>query len=307
MKFKRVLHPEIVLDKRGSDVERMLYRMAKQITRDEQAFAWRIPNTLTFLDLITQQHLCVASVFQKSAHKIYHFGADLLSDLQQIDKDIPLEFLPDNFVAYISFPEGLVKDEEHHIQGAYVIIGSAMETGFGIDLPEDVRRHEKVFYLSYVTDGGAIGNNLFRLTPGKVWDMVKDLKHMDSPWFTKDAHVSPEVLRIREVVYRTIVNCVLYLHKRDPDMQKLLPEEGFSFRRRKAYIAKGGQVSDCTLPVTVVGYSYAKPKEYTIDATWVKTHPRWQRCGPGFSQIDLVWVKGHERHYKKLDTEHNEG
>ena len=97
-----------------------------------------------------------------------------------------------------------------------------------------------------------------------------------------------------------IVNACIYFHSMNPDVSHLEPEK--DKKRRNTLAIKRGiphEEISSYYPVTLLNWNYGRGREYTVDSTWVDSYLRWQRCGPGFTQVKLIMVSEHERHYRK--------
>lgn len=114
-------------------------------------------------------------------------------------------------------------------------------------------------------------------------------------------NLKPNELLPRPVdALRKAVNCILYIHSQQPDLQKAVPDVGLSHGRKKSLADRGIATSELTIPVTYVSWNYQKPVMHNVDSSFVETHPRWQPCGPNRSQVKLIWVKEHTRRYKNV-------
>src|SRR6185295_11312113 len=137
MRFSQPLHPEIVLNKRGDKISRLMYQdWFEVISMDgfsnegckfafdyEKATTPQLLEQIRYLqhDEILSKHVCLTKIFAQSKEKkIFHFGKSLIQDLSKMDKDIPLDLLPNQFLGYISFPPNLIADESGYCEGGYV-------------------------------------------------------------------------------------------------------------------------------------------------------------------------------------------
>ena len=147
MRFTKVLHPEIILNRRGPEEIRQFYKALAEITvRMGNGLApveeeiRNSPLHQSFWGIVSQdmnmiRHLLHCSLFREQPQaKTYHIGKDFALALSKIDKDIPIDVLPANEICYISFPEDTISDEDGPIQGGYVWLGTAGA--------EDIRKNE---------------------------------------------------------------------------------------------------------------------------------------------------------------------
>lgn len=244
-------------------------------------------------------HLGIARKFQTDRPKIYYVGKDFAQAMSGIDREIPADRMPKNFFGYIAFGKDALKDESHFVEGVYTFIGPADQVGAGKHYGSGT-----VVWLSYVPQPSEEGmypffaKALFPLIPERISQIVGQVGFSKDATLLGNATVPEHVEREREKIYRAVINTVLYIHSQDPDLRKLRPEKELSHTQRKRLREVGGDTVDCSVPVVLVSWDYKQKRGIHVDSTWVDTHPRWQRCGPGNSQIKLVWVKEHERRYK---------
>lgn len=307
MAFNQLLHPEIILNLRGDKTTREMYQKclsqieifpgALEISPELMSINQRDPHFI--------KHLAVCKKFvSEKGVKTYHVAKDFLKALAGINRDFPLENLPERFFGYISFAPETVYDEETWVQGAYVFIGSIKETA----LPQE-DQDRKVAWISYLNkpfgpgygDSSPATNLLVHLDDtADVFKLIKSVPQKDSPlypYFVQHAADLKEddLLKSRAAVFRAIFNTVLYIHAQDSELEKSFPASKTHFSNSE--IKKRGIITnDCMIPITFVHRGYHE-RHFSVDSTFVQSHPRWQRCGPEFSNIKLIWVKEHERHF----------
>lgn len=277
------------------------------------------------LDVNTQEHLLLCWKFRDEWRKrpkaekpgVYYVPAPFTEAISQIDREVPVDLLPKRFFGYIAFGDGAIRDENEEVQGAYVFIGPDHETV----LQEEHRTGEPVVWISYVCKdrvpdrthttpmivqsprGPIVGNFmsvskvLMRLEPGKISDMLERVPVQDFVTPRGDRYAGWTEERSR--VFRTLINLVLYIHSVDADLVPAPTTTHLSHRQKSARRESGQPVNECTVAMSLVSFNYERPRQYHVDATWVETHMRFQRCGPGFKQVKLVWVKGHQRHFDR--------
>ena len=236
----------------------------------------------------------LSKVWSLSERKCYYVPKDFGQELLEIKRDVPLDLLPKNFVAYFHFAKGLVSDESEEIEGAYVYIGPANRIGV-------VNVTDVVFsscVLGRCKPGQMIGNVTKNITElGKIHNIF-DIPSVDVNAVGELRETPKEVIEARNRVTRLILNCILYIHSQDPSLFNLQSKFAVSTKQFKLEQEKTGHTNLCSVPLILLNHSYQKPKEFHVDQTWVRTHPRWQRCGPGFQQVKLIWVEGHVRSFQ---------
>lgn len=315
MRFTKILHPEITLNKRGEKVSRQIYQdwfkliSLNSFNDNGWTFELNYPYATTpFLkqqiqiikhDEVLAKHICLIKKFVESQEKrVYHFGKALTQDLSKIDKEIPLDLLPESFLAYISFPPETISDEDGFCEGGYVGVfpaGSLDVSKMSFTKEEQASR---VLWLTYQVNG-IIASYLVPLVTTKLSDInLENFVHDYS--FKSDFSVtvpSEDIQKLRSVIYRTLFNCVLFLSCKNAEIEIAKPatQTGLS---NKEILRRGGVINECTLPITFVNRAY-HGIQYSKDSTHVRSHLRFQRCGPAYSQIELITVKAHERHFSK--------
>ena len=129
-----------------------------------------------------------------------------------------------------------------------------------------------------------------------MWRWSKDFVNVD---YTRSGEaVESRYETQRLPVVRAVVNAVIYLHSRDPEILGLRPLHELSHKKRRAYRKTGQPENHCTVPLTLVNWDY-HGRVWLKDETSVQAHMRWQPCGPQRSEVRLVWVREHLRRYKQ--------
>lgn len=314
MKFSKPLHPEIVLNKRGDKVNRLMYQeWFKLIALDGFSqegcrFEFALENATTpslrkhmrYMqhDQVLAKHICLTKTFAESKEKkIYHFGKSLIEDLSKMDKDIPLDLLPNQFLGYISFPPDTIADEAGYCEGGYVGIFASQSLDVSqFDFsPEE--KASRVLWMTYDIKG-VICSMLLPLVTTKMSGFKLE-GHVHDYSMESELSVSipsETTQELRNHVFRTLFNAVIFLSCKNAELEISRPaaQTGLS---NKEIIRRGGVINECTVPVTFVNRGY-HGITYSKDSTLVRSHLRFQRCGPAYSQIELVTVKAHQRYFK---------
>jgi hypothetical protein len=238
-------------------------------------------------------HALMCKDFRDAAAKSYYIPKDFALALSRLNKKIPLTHLPKDFIGYFHFAEGtFVKDDGTPVEGTYVRLNSTI--------------NEKMIESSSVSpfewESGEKDWTFSQINVPLLNETAEDLLasvHREGNFSIK-TNVPSEAIPFRAALLTTVINAVLYLHSQDPEILKLRPIAEFTHSKRPEYKAKsGGNVNECTVPITLLNWSYGQGRQFSVDSTNVQTHLRWQPCGPEFSQVKLIWVKEHTRQYKK--------
>jgi hypothetical protein len=305
VRLTRVLTPELVLGTRGSDQDIKFY---KQYLNDISKVGPGMecgPITQR-MDEITQTHMALCWKFRKQGGgKVFHIGREFAHAMAGIEKDIPVDRLPDKFFAYLSFPENtFTQFESSPVMGGFIFIGPAKETTMrqGQNQEYNATLDTKVVWLNYEC---AVPESVKRTNPGvRLWQTAKFMMGLGDG--TRAAlelapHL-PNSDRASTDVARAFINLALYIHSADPQLLPTRAVQTQSITERKKFYVQHGVANHCSLPVTFVSWNYKQPFTYHKDMTTVRAHYRWQPCGPAFSQVKLVLIDEHERHFKSGET-----
>lgn len=93
----------------------------------------------------------------------------------------------------------------------------------------------------------------------------------------------------------------MYLHSLNPDVTHMKPVHQQTAREQKDARKNGFDLNNTRHLIRYVSWNYGKDREYSVDGTTVRTHLRWQPCGPGRGQTKLIMINEHERKYKKKE------
>jgi hypothetical protein len=310
MRFSRILHPEVILNRRGDTQAREIYQKTLdmiEITDNGVYFeakdqmGWVIANSLQ-RDHVFLRFMTNCKIFKKKKAPVYHIGKDFLQALQKIDREIPLDVLPESFSAYFSFAEDSVFDEDGAVEGGYVNI----ETGRNLGMKSEYG-NTRIISFSYVCKSSVLGMPPFvsltvPLDAKRIDELVAQVQTED---FFMLKVKPPEGVEKRNDVFRALLNAVIYLHSTEPfvEISRPIKQSGLSVNEHRR---RGLIINDCTLPVSFLYPKYVQTRNYKVDSTWVDSFPRWQRCGANFSQVKLVFVTPHERRYKREESLSND-
>lgn len=298
MRFSQIIHPELILGKRGNKMDRE--GLAKMLSGvDLHPEGLEVQQWLLDAGDVNLVDACVLMKKWRDSHEkaIYHAGGDFLREIAKVDRSIPVDRLPSRFLAYISFGTGIIRDEEDPIQGAYVFIGPASETSFGhqryVSGPD-----AQVLWISYMTDAPYGGKACVLRVELEPYMTMKQLlgKIISQDMSFGNFRDSQEVtITKREIVFRTVINLVLFIFQPDPELERLGPSNSIIGRKRDILLEKANKgkavFNSCTLPVTFINWKWHKP----MTEHMVSGHFRWQPHGPARSQVKLIWIDAFQR------------
>ena len=229
-----------------------------------------------------------------------------------MDVELRPELLPnEEFVGYFSFEPGVLADiDGERLIGAYVFVSrpdpvkdsllSWAHLAFRASVvPETPARNIALTF----SDPTSL---IMGLNFGEHFDEMLKRSRRVSSEFRKSGESVPRDIDIKhcdkvdERIFRTLINAVMYIHSLNPDVTHLKPVNQQTSRERKETVKNGLDLNNSIYPLVYVSWNYGKGVVYSKDSTIVRTHFRWQPCGPGRGQTKLIIVQEHERHFKNV-------
>lgn len=325
MNLKKVLHPEIIRGTRGEPHLIGFYKLVREAVsgNPENPAYWDIDQKLaakTGVLSFLHDPNCLFTIGMAFAHKdqkapTYHVCRNFLQALMGIpDREVPIKYLPERFFGYLSFSDKTVTDGEDFLTGAYVYYGPPTE-----DLPiapHVIREGKTILMIAPTYEIRSDNQYNSNMPPfGKIFTQLDDTSETAHDIYTKMnqtnlIHQYTETgVELKEIglryqhnyeTLRIVLNCLLYINSQDPELLRLTPTFGKSSNQKKKY-RQGEHLNECTIPVIALNWDYRArtPSAYRDTTVQIDTFMRWQRCGPGLSQVKLIWVEPHERTIKK--------
>ena len=300
MRLNKLLHPETIMGLRGDPKAIEGYKRFLGNTSYIPGKGYMTDGHLRDNDPILSSHITLCWRFLHDRGKTFHVGRDFCKAIMDIDGEIPIDIMPERFVGYLSFPEGVVHDGENEVLGTYVFVGPANETTLN---PSDWDRPDnKMLWLSYVCKGGHTGHLLVPLRAEKLSDILAPLPSTDIRHDPEGKRTIREDSTMqdhpgRRNVFLAALNLILYIHSINCDLVPVPPLKNMKPAQRKEATNRG-LLNMSLVPVTFISWQY-QTRRVLVDSSWVDTFRRWQRVGPGLSQVKLIWVAPHERKYKR--------
>lgn len=208
---------------------------------------------------------------------VFVIARDFSEALREVAPNIPVRHLPvDGKFRCIELPRSI------RIGGS----GSSTRTVYVFGEPSRNGRPSFIHFV-FVGDDGAYYSHEFFIENNDL--------NISQTLVEQYKLVPVEVLETMTYV----VNCLIYIDSGDPDLRFMAKHTDLRAS------TSGGDPGDVIeykqpFPVTLVGFNHKKPPIYYVGEAYVRTHPRWQPCGPGREQVKLVWVKAHMRHFKNV-------
>lgn len=304
MIINQIIHPEILLGKRGTPAHKYYYEGLLENLKLQSDGSFLIPKKYNGFvdDPIAMGHLVTCRYFLANKGKSYYFPKPFTQALASMDRVLPVEYLPEKFIGYLHFADGGISDDGGEIEGAYVFLGNPDDLGIQMEA-ELGKRVFAVYYINKLQNKNgfwAIGKAVFPVLRETITEIGAKGNNIDYIEGVKQ-NVPAEVTQARLALWRAVVNAVLYIHSEDPEIAVPRPRIDLTrFQREEERRTKPAE-NLCTIPLTLVTWDFHKTI-YNVDSTVVRTHLRWQRCGPELSRVKLIKIEEHERHYKKEET-----
>jgi hypothetical protein len=299
MLLTQLVHPEVVLNRRGERFRRMAYAEGMAGIELDSSYP-RLPISTPISERVILEHLYFCKRFVERRAPTFWITESFLDALKHIDHEIPMALLPDSFLAYFAFPPGTMSDGKEEVEGAYVYLGNEPQFTQAALLPG-----EKVFWAYTIKAS----------PPPKVWSFGKLYTELETGKkfsellaqlnFVGENSVSSLSFQkaplVVEELYRVVLNATLYLHSENPSLEPMRAHGSSGLSQTQARKLKqkaGGKLNLTTIPITLIHFNDQRVRNYSMDATQVRGHFRWQRCGEHLFRVKLIWIDEHERHFE---------
>lgn len=331
MRYEKVIHPEVALNRRGDSVKRESLSICLScVTKNPNGgFRFSTSHLPQVVESAVNSALTRNQAFfvnvqmcrmfkEEKERNVYYVPKDFVSALSGLKRGIPAEVLPDRFFGYFLLG-GDTRDSSDEIEGGYIFIGSGKEFGY---IGETNEKHRlttitqyyneeeeteyikkyidtKVCAICYISKDYEVTNSIvFEIDSGKdIAEVVGADRAFETDQCGIHSDVSKATQGAQNAVYRAILNAAVYANSEDPEILDTRPTHNLSHSKRKAYLKDVPMDNRTSFPIQLLNWNYHKPTIYNVDSAFVDTHMRWQRCGIGLTKTKLVWVKEHERHY----------
>ncbi len=315
MKLSRVIPPEIFMGTRGNPMVIEFYKKAfSEIALIPGEYP-RIEASKDLIDSVGEnsfRHLVLARHFRSVSGKTFYLTNEFTEALANLDRKIPIEYLPEQFVGYFVFGDGTaIRDEAQNVEGGLVYIGSSDALSLVGDDKKSLGTKALVInYFNTAPVEGTIGAifriaySLDELNSKTVEEFIEErVETMRDEYINGDgvrqSPVQKEVAKKRAKVLRALINATLYACSDEPEVCRLMPLSQYSNKKRREIKKTVPAENLCSLPITLLNHVYKHGVQYSVDSTVVETYLRWQRYGKNLSKIKLGWVREHERHFNQ--------
>lgn len=312
MKISTVTHAEIAYDLRGPEDRREYYKTIRNMMKwneEKQTYVMmansyqeRLLLTIIEQDENAQHHCMAIKRHEERNGKFYYIPKDFTQALSKIDKDIPIEYLPEEFYGYFEFGDGALADDSGPVTSAYVFIGKVKNIvggAYTVVNNTQLNEDQMVISINYNNKNGAVTKFMWPLSKEKISSLFKKSSHNENENILSIFNGSKVNRDLRLPTIIACLNAVLYVCSDDPELMALLPEKNLKGKQRVLQRSKTNVKNMCALDLILVNHSFKEQlRQRHLDKTWVNPHLRWQPFGEGRGKVKLIWVKGHERSYK---------
>lgn len=315
MNLSQIIHPEIVLGKRGPKHLTKMYNISFELIRknDDGEISVSVPDHLAgnenaemLMEAFVKDSIFLygqlsSKLFKDQEGECYYIPSEFVKCLSKIDRNIPVHLFKDDFTAYFHFGKDSISDESGLVCGGYISFYRY----------EEYQKMLITYFNDEYQTSSSFLANLNILENSTLSDVSKNVENMFTDYNIlgvpmNNADDKDKILKKRYPIYLAILNAAIYTKSQDPDIRMLEPL--YVMNKRKAEKARkkldGPEpVNTCSLPISILNWNYHEERSYSKESTWVASHPRWQRCGEALKDVRLIFVKGHSRHFKNIKEE----
>jgi hypothetical protein len=237
----------------------------------------------TFINSLSDQML---GQFKENPDKTFIFSSSLTDALKTVNLNVKLKHLPKNICAFFCFPELFYYDTnnnlKNHIEGVLVQTQEDEKKGLLVSMV--------VFSKNYY--GGQTDSNINYFSSEQMDDAIsssiksnrhKEAGNQDGPLFVNNNE---------DIIFMTFAGLVYLSSQKDSVNNQFI--QGKAQLLRKKY-------SSCSY--YLLGEGIKLVRKTTTDSWEVSAHPRWQPCGPGFSQTKLIFIQNHFKKFQPIYVE----
>lgn len=212
---------------------------------------------------------------------------DVLSsvDLKLSPSHIPLT----NEAVYIQYPQllklqpqgGLLPTDEY-VGGSFVGVFDQGQDGFAYE------RGKTFVMMTYPL------NKYGKRTGGDFLIAIMSLHYdsLEEAWNRYDAEsIAPDP--VVRMLTSNLLKLLVYIKSGDPDLRFLSRPKGPGQRREQAKDLGYFYEQD----VYHVGFDWKKSRIFSVASTKVRSHFRWQPCGPNRENVKLILIDEHNRNF----------
>lgn len=235
------------------------------------------------------------TLFARGGEKIYKIGREFGEVLLKADLDIKAELFPDiPSVICVEFPEHIRfhdKQQEDYFHCAYIAIQKQSEQF----KPVDRYGHTVFIVVDFVLPCYTENGNL-KDEANNTKLCFRSGDEMLSASMERAQSNSTHPINCNEI-FEYLLKFLIYLGSGDPDLREYRAPRPTTKNQKKLKRWLKEHENQSAVDMTLVGFTWKKPRIYQVGETTVTGHPRWQPWGPGKTQVKLIWIEPHIRRY----------
>lgn len=257
----------------------------------------------------------VHDILRSPKKNMYVVAKDFFDDFKNVGlKNLTFDHLPKDFCGSIRFPYFLTDPEKNHnfkevvvtVKNELVLPGDLIDEVLGGDkslLNVDPIPQRSLMFAWYDLKPSVPGVSYFRLCEEFKGQTLEEA-WIASSENERQRHPYEKPLDEDFSYKKLLINMLVYIHTGKPDIR--------SFKNHIRYdsVTKKPKSTFTYLTekdVTLVGYNWKKPPNYSSNMWYSKPHLGWRWCGVGRTEMRLVWVRGALKSRKAANGAQEEG
>lgn len=260
------------------------------------------------LAMVFAETFALCSAFCQSGERVYKIARAFGEELSKVELDFPLSKIPqDEHILCVEFPDSIrfpvVIDNEKvthkfYVQNIFIALTkNIFDDNWSPLVPHAQGNNPKTtmsFWVPLTDEKGVTYDTLtsFNLPFYSDDELLSDVMKK---------HIPDKLGEEFKQAIQYAFKCWVYIHSGDPDLREFKPVlPTYTTNRKKLERFHAANPQEALIPMTLVGFNFQKPIEYSKDMTTVSGHFRWQPWGARRERVKLIWIDAHERHYKPI-------
>lgn len=247
------------------------------------------------------RELSMLWAFESNGAKIFKIAREFGEQLSKVNLRLSTQYVPDCEPICIEFPESIRFFDSNNNDYFHCAIVIAETNSMGaIDFQGvEPKKIVQMFFPCYREDGTPKWEtNLLTLTfreNEEIDAAIERAKECSShPLSSPDA-----------AIY--VMKALVYIDSGDPDLRQYRAPRAETKNPKKLRRFMKEHADHSLVDMTLVGFSFKKPRTYLVNEVAVTGHFRWQPYGTHRDKVKLIWIEPHVRHYgsqEKTDENH---
>ena len=240
-------------------------------------------------------------MFAKGGERIYKIGREFGEVLAKADLDVRAELVPEtqDFIC-VEFPDHLRFHDpnyDDYFHCAYLAVQKTSPAQNGKSAFEPVdRRGNKVHCVVSIMLPCYDADGKEREQENNTTLCFLNASDTISSSLERAQEASSHPISCPEV-FEYLMKFLIYLGSGEPDLREYRAPRPKTENPKKLKRWHREHENRSLVDMTLVGFSWKKPRVYSVGETTVTGHPRWQPYGPRRERVKLIWIEPHVRHY----------